>query len=176
MITFLFIVLKLEIVFFNPSRNFTQFELVDGKTKQNCDEFFWSQIPNSNSCIPTCTGPCHALWLFGLRAVGHCFFNDKEILSLLNTILAGRREVYSHLNYPSFPLPTYVQSPAFSGNLPSRWLIIPIWSFSISKWDMKPVSMLSMNGIWWKKLWNCCKYPPTLLTTSAKASSPLRCL
>ncbi len=110
-------ILKLEIVFFNPSRNFTQYELVDGKTKQNCDEFFWSQIPNSNSCIPTCTGPCHALWLFGLRAVGHCFFNDKEILSLLNTVLAGRRDVYSHLNYPSFPLPTYVQSPALWGNL-----------------------------------------------------------
>ncbi len=87
-----------------------QFGPVDGKIKRNCNEFFWSQIPNSDSCIPTRTGPCHALWLFGLKALGHCFFNDKEILSLLNTILSRRHDVYRHLNYPSFPLPTYLQS------------------------------------------------------------------
>ncbi|NBO24789.1 MAG: hypothetical protein EBU93_06105, partial [Chlamydiae bacterium] len=61
----------------------------------------WSQIPGSS---------CQVLWLNGLKALGHCFFDDEDILYLLNVILSGRRDFYSNLNYPRYPLPTYLQS------------------------------------------------------------------
>jgi hypothetical protein len=85
-----------------------QFGCEDVKAKDDIN-YCWSRIPLSKSCINP-GQPCHALWLFGLDALSHIFFEDLEILTLLNRILSGKRDFYSHLSYPRYPLPTYLQS------------------------------------------------------------------
>jgi hypothetical protein len=85
-----------------------QFGCEDVKAKDDIN-YCWSRIPLSKSCINP-GQPCHALWLFGLDALSHIFFEDLEILTLLDRILSGKRDFYSHLSYPRYPLPTYLQS------------------------------------------------------------------
>ncbi len=103
-----------------PVDDFIRMAIQFGPEFQSKDKIYsWTAIPNSRSNCPPATSassrrpvhhPCNVFWLRGLQALKHCFFCDEDILGLLNGILSGRRDYYCHLDYPQFPLPTFMQS------------------------------------------------------------------
>lgn len=117
------------------------------------NNYHWSKIPSS--IAPSSPrSQCQALWLYGLKALEHCFFKDDDILYLLNNILSGRRDFYSNLSYPRYPLPTYVQSTEEGARFLGR-LARPLGNFAnLTPFDIQLRDAAFDLG---KYEWDCAK-------------------